>query len=508
VDVITSLLTLSVALSGLSYALGVLLYALPLPIRGVKRWAPILISDAQLVLVMSLAYGSIIYFSDWVIEATTSTSREELVHEIYEIANGIARLYLFFKLLKIMFSSVFSLNVFGLPLGKALNVFYEVVSALDPLGNWASSFTLDLLIMVFKAGAYLWTFTYILAVVGELVMPVMLALGTLALGVPFRLTKSVGAALIGFAISTYVFVPLVVSLLRLIASYNPALKVVTELILNLPVRASTGVAYPYGKVEDARGEPVVHAFIYFEDRNGRFGLYPLDGEGRFDTRIPLGGAPWPRAFVKVDLYGLVVNYGWVRFGSMDKGSFGEVTIKMGKVWAFSPGVAVVGDVLAEFKPSVDPQAGTLYLQFKLTALRDTEVHIVATGVLKDRVSFVSSHNLANSRINMDSWEGMPSYIISFRMSSGERVEIVVYGTVGTFTPPKPHVLGYLASLMGIRMKNTISYVRHHASQQYLLVVPFIVSALPAIHIVLTGLVARAIASLISEGSKSLVVRMW
>jgi len=510
-DIILTMLVASISLAGLTYALGALIYALPLPLRGVKKWAPLLMSDALLTFTLAITFGALLY------AARTSfslmgVSREELVNEISTIATSMARAYLFFKLMQNFYNAIFSLKFVGLPLGKVLEGLYHLFSMIQPVGNWASSFTLELLTLVFQLGAYGWTFIYVLSVVSEMILPFMIATGALLVGIPFRLTKAAGASLIGFAIATYVVLPLIIVVLDLLQLYNPAFKILIEVVLRINTEGpKIGVAYPYGSVKDSVGNAVPFVYLRFADASGKFGLYPVDAEGRYTTKVPLGGSPWPEAIVYVDLYGYEYYAGTVdlRNYGIGDGEEGVVNLRLGRVVVPSEGVALVGRVRMEsFSAKTNTENGITYITFKIKALSNTDVRIVVTGVLNGQVSVVSSSPLSQGKMEIGTWEGMPSYVLSFVMGAGEEKEIIVYGKTGYFKAPAFYSIGYLANLLGASVKIAFSEASSATDVSYALIAPFVVSALPFMHVLLTASVARAIASLISEGSKNLLVRMW
>ncbi len=508
--VIAALLVLSLSLGMMTYFLGVLIYALPIPLRGIKKWGPLLMSDGILTITMSLLYAIVIYAIHEVF-ALLGLNRDKLVSDIVNIANTIARLYIFFKLIKTFYSALFSLKLFGLPIGTVIKALYEMVSAVQPLNNPASSFTLDMLIMTFRLGAYAWTLVYILSVVSELLLPILLALGTLMLGIPFRLTKSAGASIIGFAIATYIITPLIVPLLVLLKSYDPTLAFLIDWILHLSTGgASLGVVYPYGKVVDAKGNAIPYVYIKFCDGSGICGIYPTYGDGSFTTYLPLGGVPWPTSAVYLDVYGVKYYLGVLNWERMDlkAGESGAVTIKAQGVRVLDKGIAVVGDVdVLEFKSVQQQGTDTVTMKFVLRAKSDTEVHIVIYDNLEGNVEVASSREAINSTLVTTSWMGQPAYYVTFHMERRSVATVYVEGKVGTFRPPSYYTIGYLARKMGVDVK--MMFVKEgYQSFDYLLLAPFVVSSLPLMHLLIVGLVARAIASLISEGAKNMLVRMW
>jgi hypothetical protein len=284
-----------------------------------------------------------------------------------------------------------------------------------------------------------------------------------------------------------------------------------NLILKLPTQGPQwGVAYPYGFVKDAQGKGVGYTYITFEDGSGNKGIYPTDAQGRYDTRVPLGGAPWPRAYVAVDLYGFTYKFGPIDLSKkMKDGTSGEYNVILRDVYVPSAGVALVGHVkLESFSAETNTKEGMTYIKFKLVAFRNTDVHIIVTGVVEGQVSVVASSELPNGKIDITTWEGMPCYKVSFRLKAGDEREIVVYGKTGSFKGPTFYAIGYLASLLGADVHAAVSDTVKTAGTAYVLIVPFVVSALPLMHVIITASIARAIASVISEGAKNLLVRMW
>ena len=57
---IDTVLNAAFALSVLTYYLGVLIYAIPIPWYGIKRWAPLLIFDGLLAASLTLFFNDII----------------------------------------------------------------------------------------------------------------------------------------------------------------------------------------------------------------------------------------------------------------------------------------------------------------------------------------------------------------------------------------------------------------------------------------------------------------
>ena len=177
---LADLLQLSLYLSMLTFYLGVLIYALPIPITGLKRWGPRLIADAFYVASLSLAFYTILNAAT-VIASTLGASWTSYYGFITGQLTG-------------QLSMIFGLT----SLTKLVNPkFAPIVSKI------VSSLVGKLMIAVSVT-----TFMYILGLVIQKSYAALAALGIALMAIPFRIARGAGAFLLAFSLVFYVALPL------------------------------------------------------------------------------------------------------------------------------------------------------------------------------------------------------------------------------------------------------------------------------------------------------------
>jgi len=174
------LLYLAQNLAVLTYVLGVLFYALPIPVYGIKKWAPRLISDGIYASVWVNIYAGVLY----------------LISLLSSII-GVSWDSFFLWLRKV--------------LGVELNLYLIIRAAaatasVDPaLSVLVAPFTL---FMSFLTG--LITILQTIIIISEMVYqytPIFISLGILLLSIPFRIGRGIGASLISSFSVFYIGLP-------------------------------------------------------------------------------------------------------------------------------------------------------------------------------------------------------------------------------------------------------------------------------------------------------------
>jgi len=168
-------------LASLTYFLGALIYALPVPVYGIKKWAPKLILDSIYVMVWNSIYLGVLYFMIQLL-SMLGVNWGTYFAFLNQMVTAEEGLYLTIE------TALTILKIFELP-----SMVYIV-----PLGQIV---TLVLSLM---------SFTEILITVSELIYSYagyFIALGVLFLSIPFRIGRSVGGAFIGTSIVFYVGLP-------------------------------------------------------------------------------------------------------------------------------------------------------------------------------------------------------------------------------------------------------------------------------------------------------------
>ncbi|MFP3204301.1 MAG: DNA import protein CedA [Metallosphaera yellowstonensis] len=170
-------LSISQDLAALTYFLGTLFMALPIPLYGVKKWGPKMISDGIYSTILVNLYETILYLVS-VIGNQLGTNWPSYMNWLYEL------------------------------LANELSIFTVVRGILTIIGFTPLSVPFSL-VLTFLSGFI--TITGTLIVISQLIynnVGLLIALGVLMLSLPFRIGRAVGGGLMGFAIVFYVGLPL------------------------------------------------------------------------------------------------------------------------------------------------------------------------------------------------------------------------------------------------------------------------------------------------------------
>ncbi|ARM75951.1 DNA import protein CedA [Acidianus manzaensis] len=179
---IGQILLLSSSLASLTYFLGTLIMALPIPLYGIKKWGTRLITDGIYSAIWINIYGTIISVMQY-INSLLGVSWSYYYQWIYAVLVEEVDLYAIIRTVYVAAS---------ISQDPALTVF------LAPL-SFIFSFLTGLI-----------TTTETLLVISNVVYeyaPVFVVLGILFLSIPFRIGRSVGGSLIAFGVVFYSALP-------------------------------------------------------------------------------------------------------------------------------------------------------------------------------------------------------------------------------------------------------------------------------------------------------------
>ncbi len=224
-----TILYIALMLSILTYYVGVLIYSLPIPLRGLKRWAPILITDGLVAASLVYINVGILHLIDKIksmlgIQVGVTGYISKLVQECTLITISVIR----------VFSSVISyatkINIYVL--------FSPLISTL--ILTLVEALTLSVLVaLVVNAGTRLFL------------------VGLLLYSIPFRIGRSAGASIIAFIIVNQILLPLFPYWLLYIYGSTMPLIVVSKL----------PISYVWGYVRGYYGN-LVGSIVWF---------YPIQG---------------------------------------------------------------------------------------------------------------------------------------------------------------------------------------------------------------------------------------
>ncbi len=262
-------LTLSFYFAVLTYYLGCLIYALPIPSYGLKKWAPTLISDSLAALFITTLYTGILATIKWLI-AFMGASWSSYIEWI-TLRIGI-----------MIFVSFVIMNAGAMlsqMIGPGANALFS------PLTSVTSYATLALSSIA------------ITSIIIKTFYDKILALGILLYSLPFRVGRSIGAGLIALVVVFYTFLPLMPSF---ISSFTPAPS--SPVIRALQEH---GLSHDDVKLIDSTGRPIPGALIEFYDLNGHFiASYVTNSSGYAEISLRHNGLPATRLRLKVFYCGL------------------------------------------------------------------------------------------------------------------------------------------------------------------------------------------------------------
>jgi hypothetical protein len=180
---IADLLTVAQALSLLTYFIGTAIYALPIPLHGVKKWAPRLIADGIYSLVLITAYTIIVSAT---VELENEISGSWGYYE-YWLQSTITQLSMLYQYLSLAYAGLTSIPYFG-----------KIINSIFPTWVFFSALSLAL--------SYL-SFLQLLSLFIYNDFEVLIALGILLIALPFRIGRVIGASFISSAIVFFIGLP-------------------------------------------------------------------------------------------------------------------------------------------------------------------------------------------------------------------------------------------------------------------------------------------------------------
>jgi|GEM_PF-6060107 len=257
------LLVIAANLTVLTYYLGVLIYALPVPSRRVKKWAPLLIEDSIYAAIMILLFAVILYASDYIAAFSGTT--------LAEVANWI--------------KSSMHKEVFTYVIGRLATIPLYLL----PVGGGiiASIAILPLMLTfygVITASASLLIPLYVIMKLKS----ILTALGLALYALPFRIGKNIGASLIAFIVIgniVFHFLPAWMQLVQSIVEGEDSNVNVTYMSISPKVGDGSVPAYnAWGLVKDRHGNTPIYAILFLTELRTNITLsYLVQPDGGFYT---------------------------------------------------------------------------------------------------------------------------------------------------------------------------------------------------------------------------------
>lgn len=164
-------------LASLTYTIGSLFYALPIPVYGIKKWGPRLITDSIYVIVWSTIYTAVLAFMDQIL-SLLGVSWASYFQWLYSVENY---------------------DIIQYEIIKAM------VDAIQYIGGTFAPFMLFTFLLSIAT-----SFTEFLTIISQMIyqyVGVFIAIGILLMSLPFRMGRSIGGSFIASSIIFYIGLP-------------------------------------------------------------------------------------------------------------------------------------------------------------------------------------------------------------------------------------------------------------------------------------------------------------
>ncbi len=421
---------LAIKLAVLTFYLGVLVYALPLPLRSVKKWAPELLSDGVQALLIALIYGTL-YVASLNLAGLLGGSWALLDVWFKKSVGVIVNIKMFLAALG------------AVPvLSKISGIAYAVAGPLDRAA------TLALLFMVTLSGITELVVNYGLA---------LLALGVALYAIPFKLARGAGAWLVAFILVFNVGLPLLPTFIVSLAS-EPS----------VPGEAPSFSVVKV-KVVSNHGHPASYGFLKILDSKANIvAAHPLDSNGYATPLYPeISGILLPS---NIDLYPILEYDGYMI--PLNPSPLRLDTLNSNYVELRAPHVALFREplimvLLSNLNYELKDSGSSLTIITKLGG--DSYVDVRAPSTCSLNVTAIG----ASVNVGTWEWRGVsgPSYMVTAASEGDYEINVTIYNCSPTSTPHYGDSKDYADNLARSFAFLDLNLIR--AFVLYYLTVPFI-----------------------------------
>ena len=276
-QLVSYFLLIAAQLAVLTYYIGVLIYMLPIPLRSVKRWAPLLIQDGLWASILITLFTAMLKFSD-VIASMSGYTIESIVSYMQVRMKAIIMMEYITRLTVGVLSSVHSI------IGKFFSI-YILPMMLVHYGMLTAAATVIVIASILSAAK-----------------AKLAALGIALMAIPFRIGRNAGASLLAFIIVGNVMLPFLPYWISLIYG-SLATSYLSEVFVH-NYTESIELVHMWGIVRDKYGYRPVTGLVKFIDisNNGIYRFIVHEDGGYYITR-PLKALPSGKYHVEVEYLG-------------------------------------------------------------------------------------------------------------------------------------------------------------------------------------------------------------
>lgn len=183
------------AFSTLTYVIGTLIYGLPIPVYGLKKWGPRLIQDGIYTMILVSLWGLYYYISELILGFLGASWPDFFSWSANVVSNELSIIFVIQSI-----SALLKTGSYGL-LGPLLSPLTTVISII--------TYSLSILESAVSIGYIVYNLFGILA-----------ALGAMLMAFPFRIGRVAGASVLAFSIVFYAGLPYMPIFFSNIFGYN------------------------------------------------------------------------------------------------------------------------------------------------------------------------------------------------------------------------------------------------------------------------------------------------
>ncbi|MCI4435980.1 MAG: hypothetical protein JHC33_04115 [Ignisphaera sp.] len=224
-------------LSILTFYIGVLIYALPIPVTGLKRWGPRLITDSFYVMALLFSVTSIVRFADLI---------QHILGGDWNFFLSYIKASMFVRSNLLLFFSIIRDTIGGLKILPGLSKLFSVVIN-------AIYFSLNATLIL-----------YVIATLIKISFWTLVLLGITLMAIPFRVARNAGAFLIAFSLVFYTALPLYTQFVQLLFVSEP--RQFAPIILQ-------------GNIVNMHGQPLAYGYIELKYDDEYIGPLPVNAWG-------------------------------------------------------------------------------------------------------------------------------------------------------------------------------------------------------------------------------------
>lgn len=422
---VTLLLMIAAQLSILTYNIGALIYALPIPSRRLKRWAPILIEDGLYAALLMLLFTVMMYISDYIASysGVTLTSVAKWLEEI---------LHTFF--ITYLFTKAGIAAVAIIPGARTLASALAFPITLITSGVIVA--TVSLLIPI-----------YILMQARAEIA----ALGIALYALPFRIGRNIGASLIAFAVVgniVFSFTPhWLIFILNTVSGAQSA-----------PPMNQTSYSF-WGLVKGVKGSSPVYALVVFNSTaTGTTYRYPVLEDGAYYVAAPYPALPSGNYMLEIEYMGLKLTPtpSSVNIPSSLTATYEytdmpyRLDLTVPNTVFFQPQSMLITNCQIEKFNTTMIDRSTLSLQLSCIGQPYAATMMVLAGPALCRISDVDATDLASPvtiKVQRKPWRGVPTeqeqvVFVTYSPTFNVELKYTCSRPIYSISPMKPQVIGY------------------------------------------------------------------